>query len=308
MDGTCRLVDEDRCCNVKTKLRPGKIICHSTYRVKNANERPQSLISVGPKNCMASISKYVLSVSLLSARKIHPLALPLPSVPEIGHRYVLLKDKTIPRRKPRRIRPSPRAFILIRSEKATQNEKKIANFHRLFPLVPSTRASCVASEQNSCVQTTDLFARLWHAAFNFGGQLKYQILTNFNLYSVDQFTTNNVRSSVCFGSRTLSTLARYYYTQFHEKTHNHTKARFSPIFLLLLYSWQSSPTTRKKMATWSFKLLNTKKKPFFLLSPFNFYLKLYFWISDDTPPSIRPKCLFSLLVYYVIYIYLLCFV
>jgi len=46
MDRTCQLISEDRCYNVKTKLRPDKTNCHSTYHIKNVNN---FLSNVGPK-------------------------------------------------------------------------------------------------------------------------------------------------------------------------------------------------------------------------------------------------------------------
>lgn len=50
MDRPCQFISEDRCYNLKTKLKSHKIICHITYHIKNVNNWPQFLIYVRPKN------------------------------------------------------------------------------------------------------------------------------------------------------------------------------------------------------------------------------------------------------------------
>lgn len=55
-DRTCKLISEDQCYYIKTKLKPDKIICHSTNNhIENVNKQPQFLICVGPQYYMSSI-------------------------------------------------------------------------------------------------------------------------------------------------------------------------------------------------------------------------------------------------------------
>lgn len=61
------IINEWRCHNVKTKSRPGKIVCHSTYHIKNVNKPLQFFYLCWTEKLynMAS-TRNVLSVSLLS--------------------------------------------------------------------------------------------------------------------------------------------------------------------------------------------------------------------------------------------------